>query len=138
MSKKIFTSGLIVGVSLLVTNFIVSMILSKVFPGITAMYSNTEIFRQATDPLMLLFFVYPLALGLILAWAWSKGKKLFKGSSFKRGANFGLVYALITIVPMLLVNISSFNLPVLMIFNWAFMSLVNGFLAGWLLVKLNK
>lgn len=137
--KKVLGNGLLVGVLMIVVSFILSLIFGWIFPGIDAMYSNTDIFKAVNDPMMILFWMYPLVLGIAFAWVWDKTKKMFKAkTACIKGLDFALIYLFISGVPAFLINAGSFNLPVLMVFTWTIMSFLNGWVAGWALAKLNK
>ena len=77
-------------------------------------------------------------LGIILAWAWNKSKSLFKGSSFKKGINFGLAIWIIATIPGMLVSYSCFVLSGLTIISWVVDGLVNSVVAGLLLARMNR
>lgn len=135
--KKIILPGLLVGL----VNFIASMLVSKifgvVFPALNAEYQNTNLFRPWTDPLMLLFFVYPFLLGIILAWFWEKTKTIF-GSDLKGGLKFGLAYWVVASVPGMFVTYTSMPYSLTMVISWLAAGLVEGLLAGIIFAKLNK
>ena len=139
MSKKILGYGLLAGIAMIVINFILNIIMNAIYPGSITIYENTEIFRSMNDPLMFLFWLYPLILGIGFAWIWNKSKKLFKAKHpCIRGLHFALIYLLVFAVPAFLINLGSFNLPILIVFTWTIMSFINGWVAGWVLAKLNK
>ena len=96
------------------------------------------VFRPWEDPIMMLFFLYPIALGLALAWVWEKTKQLFHKNYLNSGLTFGLIYFFVAGIPAFIINFSSFNLPFFMILSWTIMGLVDGLLAGIILARLNK
>lgn len=122
-------------------NFLASMLVSKVFgvifPSINAQYQNTNLFRPWTDPLMLLFFVYPFLTGIILAWFWNKTKNVF-GENIKGGINFGITYWVIASIPGMFITYSSMPYSLLIVISWLVGGLVEALLAGVILSKLNK
>lgn len=135
--KKIFWTGLIIGIAMAVVNLLLNPILSAVFPILKNAYM-ADVFRPWDDPIMMLFFLYPIVLGFGLAWIWNKTKQLFTGSTFCKVKNFGLIYFCISALPVFLINFSSFNFPFVMILSWSVMGTVNGFVAGFVLAKMNK
>jgi hypothetical protein len=136
--KKIIWTGLVAGVAMAIVNAALNPIFNALFPWLQDAYMNNPVFRPWDDPIMMLFFLYPILLGLALAYVWDKTKNLFKGSVVNKGLNFGLIFFFVVGLPTFLINFSSFNLPLVMILSWTFMSLVNGFVAGFVLAKLNK
>ncbi|MBT6690532.1 hypothetical protein HN903_01965 [archaeon] len=133
---KILWTGVLAAVLMIVVNMLLNVIYSKVFPGITEMYSSMDVFRSMGDPLMMLFFIYPLVLGIGLAWIWSYTKGIFKkDSTFWAGLKFGWAYFVIAGIPIFFINVGSFDLPIMMIGTWVDMLAANGLIAGWVFAK---
>lgn len=135
--KKVFWSGLAAGVAMVVLNVLLNPLFNLIFPHLKFAYMNPA-FRPWDDPTMMLFFLYPIALGFGLAYVWDKTKQLFGGDSCRNGLKFGLVYFLVGGIPAFLINFSSFNLPFTMILSWTIMGLLDGLVAGVVLAKVNK
>jgi hypothetical protein len=135
--KKIVLSGLSAGIAMVVVNALLNPVFAAIFPWLQEAYMN-PVFRPWNDPIMMLFFLYPIALGLGLAYVWDETKSLFKKTACQNGLTFGLIYFAVGAVPSFLINYSSFNLPLLMILTWTIMGLINGLVAGCVLAKLNK
>lgn len=136
--KKVLGTGLVAGLAMVAGNIVLNSLMNAVLPQLQDEYMKNSIFRPWEDPIMMLFFLYPITLGFALSWVWSKTKHLFQGGALKRGINFGLVYFLVSGIPTFLINFSSFDLPIQMILSWTFMGAVNGMVAGIILAKLNK
>jgi membrane protease YdiL (CAAX protease family) len=137
MNKKIILSGLLIGLINFIASMAVSKIFGVIFPSIAVEYQNTNLFRPWSDPLMLLFFVYPFLMGIIFAWFWNKTKNIF-GENMKGGINFGITYWIIATIPGMFITYSSMPYSLLMIISWLAGGLVSALLAGIILVKLSK
>ncbi|MBI4130521.1 hypothetical protein HY468_04345 [Candidatus Roizmanbacteria bacterium] len=136
--KKIILTGLLVGTGMLVLSFVVSPLLTLVFPAIVSEYQNPSLFRPWTDPLMMLYFLHPFTTGIILSWIWEKTKGMFKQKEWwRRGAAFGLTYGLISL-PGMLISYATFPLSVAMVVSWTVSALVQLIGAGIVLVKIRK
>jgi hypothetical protein len=135
--KKVFWTGLVAGIAMVASNMALNPILNAIFPWLQDAYIN-PVFRPWDDPIMMLFFLYPILLGFGLAFVWDKTKHLFKKSICQNGVNFGLIYFCVAGIPSFLINFSSFNLSFTMILSWTIMGLVNGLVAGCVLAKINK
>lgn len=135
--KKILLPGLLAGVAMLLINFALSPIFYAIFPGLKEAYM-TPLFRPWDDPVMMLFFAYPILLGFPLAFIWNKTKNLFSKSILKNALIFTLIFAGVFALPTFLINYSSFNLPFTMILSWTLMSIANGLTAGLVLTSVNK
>ncbi len=134
--KKIIGFGVLSGVLMIVVSMLLNVVYDWMFPSFAAIYTDTAIFRAYTDPLMAMFWLYPIVLGLGLAWIWTYARNVLnEDSTFWAGLKFGLAYFVVAAIPTFFINASSFNLPVMMIATWAEMSLVNGLIAGWIFAK---
>ena len=136
--KKILGTGLVAGIAMILVNMLLNPVLYAIFPGLKGAYENNVMFRPWEDPIMMLFFLYPIVLGLALAWVWDKTKQLFQGSIWNKGLNFGLIYFFVSGLPAFFINFSSFKLPFVMILSWTIMGLVNGIVTGIVFAKINK
>lgn len=135
--KKIFWTGLVAGIAMVIVNMALNPIFDAIFPGLKESYMN-PVFRPWEDPIMMLFFLYPIVLGFGLSFVWDKTKQLFEKGACQNGINFGLIYFCVSGIPAFLINFSSFNLPLVMILTWTIMGLINGLVAGCVLARLNR
>lgn len=131
--KKIIWPGLLLGVIMLVVNFIVSY-LFMLIPSVSADYTS-GFMRSWQDPLMMAFFLYPFILGIILAAFWNTTKASFKGKM--RGCKFGWWIFFLTTVPGMYITYTSFNLTFLTILGWTVSGLISAKIAGFLLAWMN-
>jgi hypothetical protein len=136
--KKVLWTGLVTGIAMLIGNMLLNPFINFVFPNLQAAYEANMAFRPWDDPIMMLFFLYPLMLGFPLAWIWNKTKKLFKKNAWVNGLNFGLIYLFTAGLPTFIINFSSFTFPIAMVGSWSLMGIVNGFVAGLVLARINR
>lgn len=129
--KNKYLLALSVGVMAFLASMALNLLLTTLFPSLSAEYVNPA-FRPWSDPLMSLFFLYPVVLGVLLSWVWLKTKK-----SWSSGIDFGLTMAILYAVPAFLVNYSSFTFSLPMILTWTAMGFVNVIVAGLVLEKLD-
>lgn len=128
--KNKYLLGISVGIILLITTMVLSMLAEAVFPSLKSEYVSPA-FRPWEDPLMSLFFVYPVVLGILLTWVWLKSRK-----SWKSGIDFGVTLGLLMAVPAFIVNYSSFTFSLLMVGTWTIFGFINALIAGLALEKL--
>ena len=136
--KKVLLPGLIAGVLMAIAGMIIGQVGNVIWPSLMAEYSNTEMFRAWDDPLMMLFFLYPLILGVSLAWVWDKAKGLFKGNTWDRVWRFAGIYVLVITIPGMLITFSSFQVSLGMTATWTLNGIANAFIAGFIFSKMNK
>lgn len=135
--KAIAINGLLIGLVMLVVTFSLNFVTISIFPEYQTIYENTKIFRAPDDPLLMLYLLFPFALGWALAWVWGRIKQELSGSLLQDAWNFSLGFLFVIAIPTFLVNIGSFNLPVIMMISWLLTSYINGFLAALILGKLD-
>src|SRR5579871_2339561 len=97
--KKIIFSGLLAGLVLLVLSVVGLYGTVWLFPTLAVQYFAPTFDRQSERAI--LYFVHPFVVGLALAWFWHRCKPLFKGSHLRKGVEFGLLYWLAAIFPMM-------------------------------------
>jgi hypothetical protein len=131
--KKIIWPGILLGLIMLVISFITSY-LFMLIPSVSADYSS-GFMRSWSDPLMMLFFLYPFILGVVFAWLWNKTKTSFKGKM--RGCYFGWLLFFLTTVPGMWITYTSFNLSLLTILGWTVAGFINAKIAGFFLAWIN-
>jgi uncharacterized Tic20 family protein len=136
--KKIFVPGLVAGIAGLAANWAIGFLFMFIFPSMNSEYANEQIFRPWTDPLMNLYYIYFFLLAFGLAWAWEKSKSLFTKNYVADALNFTLVYWLISIIPGMLMTISSFKVSVIMVSSWTIGALAQLFVISLILMKMNK
>ena len=108
-------------------------------PVIKTEFENANLFRSWSDPLMLLYFVHPILMGIILAWIWSKTKGLFSAkSAVVNGLCFALIYWVTATIPGMLISYSSFPISLAMVANWSISNLGQALCAGILFSKTIK
>ena len=136
--KKVILPGILAGILMAIIGMAIGYLFNIPFPSLMLEYENINVFRAFDDPLMSLFFLYPLVLGIVLAWVWDKSKSLFKCKYFKRALAFGAVYFLVATIPGMLITYSSFQVSLLIVGTWTLNGLLNGIIAGLVFGKLNK
>ena len=83
------------------------------------------------------FYMHAFIISLALSWFWESFKVSFKGSFLLRGLEFGLVYALVALLPVMWITFSSLDITLTMVLSWFFYGLFQALLAGIIFAKLN-
>lgn len=131
--KKIIVPGLVVGVVLFVIGMLLSMIFNMLIPSLQAEYQNPNMFRPWSDPLMSLFFAHPFLFGLGLAYVWDKIKGAIGGNPL----NLTIGIVVISTIPGMVITYSSFPVSITMVLTWTIMGIVNAYVGGLILSKMN-
>ncbi|MCX6797977.1 MAG: hypothetical protein NTX66_02035 [Candidatus Falkowbacteria bacterium] len=135
--KKIIWPGIVAGVVNLILNLAISFLFIRL-PQIAADYNNTALIRPWSDPLMSLFFLYPILFGIILAWVWHKTKAIFSGGKTSRALKFAGSIFLVVTIPGMFMSYTCFPLAFLTVISWTFSGLVASLVAGLILVRMNE
>jgi hypothetical protein len=133
--KKIVFSGLAAGSVLLLLSVIGLYGTVWLFPALAVQYFAPTFDRQSERAV--LYFAYPFVVGLALAWFWDRCKPLFKGSFLGRGIEFGLLYWLVAIFPMMWLIYSTIDVSLTLVGSWLVFGLLQGVAAGFVFEKMN-
>jgi len=134
-SKKILLSGLVAGVVLLI--FSIAGLYGTVwlFPNLAVQYYDPAFDAQSSRTMI--YYAHPFVIGMALSWFWNRFKGALTGSFLVRGIEFGLVYALIAIFPVMWLIYSAINVSLPMVATWFLFGLLQGTIAGLVFEKMN-
>jgi hypothetical protein len=133
--KKIFFSGLIAGFILFVVSYGGLFLSVKFFPSFFVEYNNPLFNSQGNRDV--LFYLHPFVVSLALSWFWDRFKPLFKGVFILRGLEFGFVYAVIALLPVMWISFSALDITVTMVLSWFGYGLIQAIIAGIVFAKVN-
>ncbi len=135
MLKKIILPGLAAGLVLLLLCVIGLYATVWLFPTLAIQYFAPTFDSQSERAV--LYFVHPFVMGLALAWFWNLCKHLFKGAYLRRGIEFGLLYWLVAIFPMMWLIYSTIDVSLNLVGSWLIFGLLQGIAAGLVFEKMN-
>jgi hypothetical protein len=135
VSKRIIFSGLLAGIMLLVLSVIGLYGTVWLFPALAVQYFAPTFDRQSERAVF--YFTHPFVVGLALAWFWDRCKGLFKGSFLGRGIEFGLLYWLVAVFPMMWLIYSAMDVSLALVSSWLVFGLLQGIAAGLFFGKVN-
>ncbi|MFD2873725.1 hypothetical protein ACFS5N_14665 [Mucilaginibacter ximonensis] len=133
--RKIITSGLIGGCILFPVSYGGLYLGVKFFPGLFVAYNNPLFNSDGSRDL--LFYLHAFIISFALSWFWERFKSLFKGPLVLRGLEFGLVYALTALLPVMWISFSSLDINLVMVSSWFFYGLAQATIAGLVFAKIN-
>jgi hypothetical protein len=133
--KKIIISGLLAGCVLFAVSYGGLFLAIRFFPGLFVEYNNPLFNSDGSRDI--LFYMHAFVISFALSWFWDRFKGLFKGSFMMRGLEFGFVYAIIALVPVMWISFSSLDITVLTVLSWFFYGLVQAIIAGLVFAKVN-
>lgn len=133
--KKILTSGLIAGCMLFVISYGGLYLGVKFFPGLFVTYNNPLFNSDGSRDV--LFYLHAFIISFALSWFWERFKSLFKGSMVLRGLEFGLVYSLTALLPVMWISFSSLDITLVMVGSWFLYGLAQAVIAGLVFARVN-
>jgi len=133
--KKILVSGLIAGCILFILSYGGLFLAIRFYPALFTEYNN-PLFNSNGDR-DVLFYMHAFIISLALSWFWDRFKGLFKGPLILRGLEFGFVYSIIALLPVMWISFSSLDITVLMVVSWFIYGLGQAIIAGLVFAKIN-
>ena len=133
--KKILFSGLVAGSILFVLSYGGLFTAVKFFPSLFIEYNNPLFNSDGSRDV--LFYLHAFIISLALSWFWDRFKGLFKGAALLRGIEFGLVYSIVALLPVMWITFSALDITVVMVLSWFVYGLVQATVAGLVFAKIN-
>ena len=133
--KKVLISGLIAGFVLFIVSYGGLYIGINFFPGLFIEYNNPLFNSDGSRDL--LFYSHAFVFSIALSWFWQRFKGLFKGPLVMRGLEFGAVYSLVALLPVMWITFSSLDITVLIVLTWFFYGMAQAIIAGLIFAATN-
>jgi hypothetical protein len=133
--KKILISGLIAGCILFILSYGGLFLAVRFFAKLFIEYNNPLFNSDGKRDL--LFYLHAFIISFALSWFWARFKSMFKGSFIIRGLEFGVVYSIIALLPVMWISFSSLDITVCMVLSWFAYGLVQAVVAGIVFSKIN-
>jgi hypothetical protein len=133
--KKIILSGLIAGCILFILSYGGLFLAVRFFPSLFTEYNNPLFNSNGSRDI--LFYLHAFIISFALSWFWARFKEMFKGNFIVRGLEFGFVYSIIALLPVMWISFSSLDITVTMVLSWFAYGLVQAIIAGVVFAKVN-
>ena len=133
--KKILSSGLVAGILLFIVSYGGLFAVIRFFPSFFVDYNN-PLFNSAGNR-DILFYSHAFIFSFSLSWFWERCKGVFKGHPLLRGLEFGLVYAVIALIPVMWITFSSLDITFTMVASWFLYGLCQAVIAGIVFARMN-
>ena len=133
--KKILTSGLIAGIILFIVSYGGLFFTIRFFPRLFMDYNNPLFNSDGSRDV--LFYLHAFIISFALSWFWERFKGLFRGPFLLRGLEFGSVYAIVALLPVMWITFSSLDITAIMVLSWFFYGLLQAVVAGIIFAKIN-
>jgi hypothetical protein len=133
--KKILISGLIAGCILFITCYGGLFLAIRVFPTLFIEYNGPLFNSDGSRDI--LFYLHAFIISFALSWFWDRFKELLKGAAIIRGLEFGLVYSIIALLPILWISYSALDISLPLVLSWFVYGLAQAIIAGIVFAKIN-
>ncbi len=133
--KKILQCGAIAGIVLSIISYGGLFLAIQFFPQFFVEYNNPLFNSDGSRDA--LFYAHAFVISFALSLIWERFKSLFKGNMLVRGLEFGVVYGLTALVPVMWISFSAMDITVTMVGSWLLYGLIQSTVAGVLFAKIN-
>lgn len=133
--KKVVFSGLIAGAVLFVLSYGSLFFAIRFFPNFFMAYNNPLFNSDGSRDI--LFYMHAFVLSMALAWFWERFKGVFQGGFIVRGFEFGFVYAIVSLIPVMWITFSALDVSVTMVISWLIYGFVQAVIAGIIFASIN-
>ncbi|PIQ21930.1 MAG: hypothetical protein COW65_06085 [Cytophagales bacterium CG18_big_fil_WC_8_21_14_2_50_42_9] len=133
--KRIILSGFIAGIILFVLSYGSLFLAIRFFPELFTDYNNPLFNSDGSRDI--LFYLHAFIFSFALSWFWDRFKGLFHGAFIVRGLEFGLVYAMVALLPVMWITFSSLDITLFIVFSWFMYGLIQAVIAGLIFAKIN-
>lgn len=133
--KKIIISGLTAGGVLFILGYGSLFLAIRLFPEFFTAYSNPLFNSDGGRDV--LFYLHAFVLSLALAWFWERFKEMFAGGFIVRGLEFGFVYAMVSLIPVMWITFSALDVTITMVLSWLLYGFIQAVIAGIIFAKMN-
>lgn len=135
--KKMMLGGLVAGIILSILSYgglFLAVSIKFLKPFFVEYLSGVFVSDRSRD---LFFYTHAMVISFALAFFWETFKKAFKGHIFFRGLQFGIVYSLTGLLPILWMTYSQIDVSVTMVLSWFGFGLFQSCVAGIVFAKMN-
>lgn len=133
--KKVLFSGIIAGISLFIISYGGLFLAIKFVPELFVVYNNPLFNSDGSRDV--LFYLHAFIISFALSWFWERFKSLFSGNFLLRGIEFGFVYAIVALLPVMWITFSSLDITIVMVLSWFFYGFLQAVVAGIIFAKIN-
>lgn len=133
--KQIIRTGLIAGSILFIVSYGGLYLGIRFFPELFLEYNNPLFNSDGSRDV--LFYSHAFIISLALSWFWQRFKGLFEGPAPLRGLEFGIVYALVSLLPVMWITFSSLDITFVIVACWFLYGLFQAVVAGLVFALIN-
>ena len=112
----ILKKGLIAGAALFLASFGSLYAAINLKPDLFVDYINPIFNSDGSRDVY--FYMHPFVLSFALAVLWNRFRRFLPGGIFVKGVEFGLMYALVGLIPVMWITYSAIDVDIVMVSTW--------------------
>jgi hypothetical protein len=132
---KIITTGLVAGAILLIVSLIGLYLINLMAPSVAAQYVDTAFIIEPHKNI--LYYTHPFIISMALSWFWVRYKSALTGTFINKGIEFGLIYSLVAVFPMMWLIYAAMSVSLEIVTTWFVITIIQGIVAGLVIEKMN-
>ena len=133
--KKIIVPGIVAGFVLLILSVAGLYATIWLFPGLAMQYFDPAFDMQSSR--VMIYNLHPFVIAMALSFFWGRFKTVLTGSFLTRGIEFGIIYSLVAVFPMMWLIYGAMSVSIEMLATWFILAVLQGVIAGLVFEKLN-
>ena len=133
--KKIIIPGIVAGFALLILSVAGLYATLWLLPSIAMQYFDPAFDMQSSR--VMIYYLHPFVIAMALSFFWGRFKPVLTGSFLTRGIEFGLIYAMVAVFPMMWLIYGAMSVSNEMLATWFILAVMQGLVAGLIFEKLN-
>ncbi len=133
--KKIIIPGIVAGFALLILSVAGLYATLWLLPSIAMQYFDPAFDMQSSR--VMIYYLHPFVIAMALSFFWGRFKPVLTGSFLTRGIEFGLIYAMVAVFPMMWLIYGAMSVSIEMLATWFILAVMQGLVAGLIFEKLN-
>lgn len=126
--REVVTNTLIAGLGVFLISHFLLILSIQYFPEFFISYLNPLFNSDGSRDV--LFYMHPFVLTHSLSLLWNRFQKYFRGNILKTGLEFGVLYAVVALVPILWITYAAMEVNLTMVLSWLAYGLVQSAIAG--------
>jgi amino acid permease len=134
--KEIVKLGIIAGIAIFIMSygslFAGLYLIPNAFEGYISPVFNSD------DSRIGLFYLHPFILSFALSFFWIKVKSMLKGNRVLKGLEFGLLYAIMALLPVMWITYSAVDVSFGMVLTWFLYGSMQASVAGIIFAYFDK
>ncbi|MFZ1703549.1 MAG: hypothetical protein WAT79_04335 [Saprospiraceae bacterium] len=126
--KEVAINTLVAGIGVFIISHALLFLGIEFFPDFFVNYISPVFNSDGSRDI--LFYAHPFVLTHSLSILWNRFQKYFTGNFLRTGLEFGFMYSVVALLPILWITFAAMEVSFMMVFSWFLYGLVQSAIAG--------